>query len=80
MRSPFATLQAPKLARNVKCQKDGMLNVFWRRVRIIKRQKHSMNELPSDNILRNRWLESLNICPGRDFKNLLIFLIDLPTT
>jgi hypothetical protein len=32
----------------------------------------TFNELPSDNILRNRWLESLNICPGRDFKNLLI--------
>jgi hypothetical protein len=33
-RSPFgATLPAPKLARNVKCQKDDMLNAIWRRVR-----------------------------------------------
>jgi hypothetical protein len=32
----------------------------------------TFNELPSENILRNRWLESLNICPDRDFKNLLI--------
>jgi hypothetical protein len=32
----------------------------------------TFNELPSDNILRNRELESLNICPDKDFKNILI--------